>query len=370
MTSRHPSPLKLSLGFLAALAMAGCSSAPDTVTTIATSDAGAAEAGRLAASANTGCSSTEPGQGCGCEQPGQTVACWTGPQQDRGVGACHDGTRHCVSHGEFLAWGPCGGQQLQCGSSILPRGAPDAGGRGTVIGSGSGVSIGEGDGDATTGSGSGSGNTTSDGTCSPPDLQSCAPGTTRWCDDGSCYWGKQTCGATGTWGECQDTPGNAGPSSCASGGINYDENCCEQGGECCAHAVNGTNYGSVGSCAASTPCLCTQLCAAGAVRWCSVPTDPGSFGLLDMGDWGQQSCLANGTWGTCATVSTHPAGCGSGPRASSPSQFDAACCASSGECCETFDTEDADPGSIHCPATACDSQWQAAGVPSTSTAFP
>jgi hypothetical protein len=33
----------------------------------------------------------------------------------------------------------------------------------------------------------------------------------------------------------------------------------------------------------------------------------------------------------------------------------------SGECCEAFDSEGADPISFNCPATACSTQWSATG---------
>ncbi len=161
----------------------------------------------------------------------------------------------------------------------------------------------------------------------------------------------QTCDNNGNWGPCMDTPNNQGPSGCV--GQWYDENCCEQSGACCAHAVNGQNFGSVGNCTNVDPChSCTQLCAPNAVRWCSVPLSMN--GPLDIGDWGTQTCGADGTWGTCSLSNSAPNGCGSG-------QYDGACCQQSGQCCEVFDSENADPQSVNCPTTSCDNQWADAG---------
>lgn len=56
-------------------------------------------------------------EGCSCQRAGQTRACWTGPAGDRGVGGCSDGEQTCLAQGEeFLTWGPCEGQQLECGT--------------------------------------------------------------------------------------------------------------------------------------------------------------------------------------------------------------------------------------------------------------
>jgi hypothetical protein len=264
------------------------------------------------------CSGQSTAEGCPCARPGEVMSCWTGPAAERNVGACRDGTQTCNSAGEAAAqWGPCLGEVELC-----------------ISGADSGS-------DADSGSG---------GTCSTPAASGCTPGGIRWCDDGSCFWGQQSCQDDGTWGDCNDTPGNAGPSACPPGNIYYDENCCEQSGQCCAHAVDGINFDSVGSCDAVDPChVCTQLCAPGATRWCSAST---STDLPpNLGSWGQQSCSADGTWNACAQVTTKPPGC------TSWDLFSGLCCSLSGQCCEQFDSESSDPISVHCPVTACDIQW-------------
>jgi hypothetical protein len=277
-----------------------------------------------AADADT-CSGSEPGQGCTCSQAGQTVACWTGPADQRNVGSCHDGTRHCIQHGEISLWGPCGGQQVVC-----TLGTADAGSMGASSGSSSG--------------GGSSGSSSGGSTCTPASPQ-CLPGAIRYCDDGSCYWGTQSCGSDGRWGECDDTPGNQGPPGCNN--INYDENCCVDSGSCCAHAVGGDNGGSVGRCGGAAPCdSCPTVCVPGGVRWCSVPSS-GPFSSQDEGPWGKQTCGSSGTWSACAASSTAPPGC------TTTTTFDSTCCQASGQCCEVFDDEDADPVSVNCPLPAC-----------------
>lgn len=62
-------------------------------------------------------------EGCSCSEPGATRACWTGPVERRGTGECHDGQQTCNAQGaEFTTWGPCEGQQLDCG--IVDAGTP------------------------------------------------------------------------------------------------------------------------------------------------------------------------------------------------------------------------------------------------------
>jgi len=58
----------------------------------------------------------------------------------------------------------------------------------------------------------------------------CFPGTTRWCDpaDGV-SWGKQPCGAGGTWGACAVVPD--APTGCD--GQPFNEGCCLGGTVCC-----------------------------------------------------------------------------------------------------------------------------------------
>jgi hypothetical protein len=317
---------------LAAASFVACSSQSDSAVD---RDGGSRETG-----SGSGVLLSDGGTGSGagsCAFAGDTQVCWTGQASQRGVGACHDGTQQCTQqvNGEFvtLVWGPCTGEELDCGDAT----ARDGGG--SIDASEMCTSL-----EGGTGSAGGS-------TLAPP----CVPGSSRWCDDGSCYWGTQQCQSDGTWGDCNDTPGNAGPPGCPPGDINYDENCCAQNGQCCAHAVDGNNYGSVGSCGQVDPCACQQLCAQGATRWCDYGYAIDSNGDGSGGTWGQQQCGADGTWGACASASSVPSGCSSG------SEFDQDCCISSGECCQAFDDEGSDPISVNCPATACSAQWSAAG---------
>ncbi len=68
-----------------------------------------------AACTSPGCSCT-PSVGDG---GAETVGCWTGPPSMRNVGACHDGTEQCVQTGESAQWGPCQGEQTDCGDASL-----------------------------------------------------------------------------------------------------------------------------------------------------------------------------------------------------------------------------------------------------------
>jgi hypothetical protein len=80
------------------------------------------------ADAASSCSGTQPG--CLCATVGQTEACWTGPANQRHVGACRDGTTTCTHSGEFAQWSACVGQVLNCvGDGGMPPPPPpqDAG---------------------------------------------------------------------------------------------------------------------------------------------------------------------------------------------------------------------------------------------------
>jgi hypothetical protein len=63
-------------------------------------------------------------EGCPCSLVAETAPCWTGPANERGVGACHDGTSVCQAAGESQAWGPCSGEELVC-TGGADTGAPD-----------------------------------------------------------------------------------------------------------------------------------------------------------------------------------------------------------------------------------------------------
>jgi hypothetical protein len=242
------------------------------------------------------CEINNQAQGCPCS-PGTQAAC----------GGC--GTSQCVVSENGDAWGPCSDPcALNSDGGFHPY----------------------------------------DGGVCAANNSGCVPGAMRWCDDGSCFWGQQVCDTTGNWGLCTDVPNRAGPSTCLD--FEYDENCCEQSGACCAHADEGTNYGSVGNCGAVDPCnACAQLCVPGAVRYCAVGTYMLEF-IGGSAGWGQQPCLATGVWGACVPAAP--------PGSCSDNEFDPACCEQTGACCEHFDDEAADPSSVNCPATPCETQWR------------
>jgi len=105
------------------------------------SGAGASLAGSPASGGNAGSNGATPGapvedgcaasltskrEGCSC-QAGETAACWTGPAADRNMGKCHDGLQICAVNAEFATWGPCTGEQLDCGEPDAGVPPPDAG---------------------------------------------------------------------------------------------------------------------------------------------------------------------------------------------------------------------------------------------------
>lgn len=63
-------------------------------------------------------------EGCAC-RAGETAACWTGPAADRNSGACHDGLQICSGGSEFASWGPCTGEQKECGTDAGVPPPPD-----------------------------------------------------------------------------------------------------------------------------------------------------------------------------------------------------------------------------------------------------
>jgi hypothetical protein len=76
------------------------------------SDGGFKDGGMFGMSDASSCANNQPM--CACTTAGQTASCWTGPPGGQGVGACHPGTTTCLQMGEFSAWGPCTGEQLDC----------------------------------------------------------------------------------------------------------------------------------------------------------------------------------------------------------------------------------------------------------------
>jgi hypothetical protein len=165
------------------------------------------------------------GPGCPCSA-GATVACWTGPSEDRNVGACHDGTQSCVSSGVgenvSWSWGPCQGEELECGQQ--DSGAPpvpasaDAG-----VDSAPAAVVSADAGSAPTAAGDAGGflvsqNASVGGGTSPCSVEctGCVPGAVIGCYDDcnlKAYCdttATETCLPNGTWGPCTETGGATG----------------------------------------------------------------------------------------------------------------------------------------------------------------
>jgi hypothetical protein len=158
--------------------------------------------------------------GCPCTA-GSTIACWTGPTEDRNVGACHDGTQTCQSsgEGEQSTWGACQGEQLECGVGA-PDAAPDV-----ADASDAGKT------DAATGF-LVSQNATAGGGVSPCSVvcTGCVPGAVIGCYDDCNLMdycdttATETCLPNGTWGPCTETGGGGGGGGLppSGGGIDGD----------------------------------------------------------------------------------------------------------------------------------------------------
>jgi hypothetical protein len=116
--------------------------------------------------------------GCGC-QVGESSACWMGSPAKRNSGGCHDGVQHCIGTGEFPSWGPCEGQELDCGDP-------------------------------------------------PPPTTNCAcvPGAVIECDEDCSVsvfcslTAQKTCQPDGTWSPCRETGANPATVVFADGGLN------------------------------------------------------------------------------------------------------------------------------------------------------
>jgi hypothetical protein len=196
------------------LAIASCGSTGPTglpegnAATGTVSDGGASSTGSHSTPGTFGDASStacSPNEACWCTQPGTTQSCWTGPAADRNVGACHDGTQTCVAMGELAEWGPCEGQQLDCGvmdaavaeASLPPVTPPDA----------------------------------SPGACGQT-VCACVPGVVIDCDE-DCGAGvycsdsaQKSCLPDGTWGPCHEVT-TMQPSTCkeVGGGCTSSPSC-------------------------------------------------------------------------------------------------------------------------------------------------
>jgi hypothetical protein len=155
--------------------------------------------------------------GCGCSSPGQSVACWTGPPTNRNLGACKDGTQQCVSQSGELAmatWGPCTGEQLDCGSSVDAAPSP------------------------------------------PPTGCGCIPGKTISCDEDCsanlfCQLrATKTCLPDGTWGACHEESPDGGYTAYVTGCTNIEFGCAGPGAQ---GAWIGGDCGSLFTCGQTPP---------------------------------------------------------------------------------------------------------------------
>jgi hypothetical protein len=186
-------PLAFAVAIVAASVSCGNSPGADDFTSAG--DASPPESGTNLGSAAPGtfgdaslaCGSGNAVEGCACPKPGTTGACWTGPADQRNVGACHDGTSLCSQQGEFSDWGPCQGEQLNCG--VIDAAAPPSPDSGTS---------------APIDSGGGSTTGCAQTTCA------CVPGSVIDCDEdcsSNVYCSssaQKTCLPDGTWGACKE----------------------------------------------------------------------------------------------------------------------------------------------------------------------
>jgi hypothetical protein len=226
---------------------------------VGTSGAGASSSGSApGAFGGDAANCDSPGiPGCSCPTLGRSVACWTGPASQRGVGACHDGTSQCTQVGEIAQWGPCVGEQLNCGSGTGGGGSEDAGGGGH--GGGGNEDAG--------GPGTGGGGSEPGG-CGQT-LCACVPGSVIDCDEdctGNVYCSssaQKTCLPDGTWGVCHEVTTKQ-PTTCTSIGAGCTQSpSCGNGsgvyyGDC--SSVFACNIGRIGSGSGSASCSGSNTC--------------------------------------------------------------------------------------------------------------
>jgi hypothetical protein len=219
---------------------------------------GASQDGGNASLGPGGANCSGSAAGCTCQQPGQTGACWTGPPSQRHSGACHDGTTQCIKTGEVSVWGPCQGQQLDCGT-----------------GSGDGGGLGEGGGGNEDAGGPGEG-----GGGNEPGTCACTPGAVIWCDadcQSNVYCSssaQKSCLPDGTWGPCAETAQtNPHNGSCTHVGLG------------CQGCNNGLGY-FTGDCSQQLRCgnVSEPVCPAGT-----------TLSYSDQGVCTNGNCVGSGT---------------------------------------------------------------------------
>jgi hypothetical protein len=206
--------------FLTACVVAACTTAVKPSSTskpgASSSQLGGANANSAGSPGTLGGGSSAPSScaggnsvGCPCTA-GTTVACWTGPAEDRNVGACHDGTQTCAATGQGElaggAWGPCQGEQLECGPSDTVDAGADTAPVGVVardaapaVDAATGMLVAQ--------------NASAGGGVSPCSVEctGCVPGAVIGCYDDCNLMAycdttaTQTCQPNGTWGACTET---------------------------------------------------------------------------------------------------------------------------------------------------------------------
>jgi hypothetical protein len=269
--------------------------------------------GPIALGADGPCETREDKNGCACTTDGTSRECWPGVVGQSHAGLCRPGTQICSTAGskEFVSqtWGECTGYSLPAGG--CGNTSDGAGGGNTSDGTGGG-NTGDGAGGGNTSGGPGGGNT-GDGSGGRGEGYGGRGNT----DDGSGgghtddgYGGYNGFGGFGTgFGGGNTNDGSGGRGSGYGGGRTNDGS----GGGSNGYGGGRTNDGSGGGRTRDGDvCACP-----GQIRWCDDPV---------FCNWGNQTCLPDGTWGPCKEVKTQPAGC-------DPGQFDDACCDRLGLCC-------------------------------------
>jgi hypothetical protein len=259
--------------------------------------------------AASSCSAGANTPGCPCTA-GTTVACWTGPAEDRNVGACHDGTQTCVSSGggevAEATWGPCQGEELECAPTSMDAGVDSAPvmvvaadtGPAPVADAGGGFLVAQ--------------NATAGGGVSPCSVEctGCVPGAVIGCYDDcnlKAYCdttATQTCLPNGTWGACTETGSAPLTAQCYEfwgNCSNYNGGAGSYAGQCDSVFTGCTTPFST-TCPGSSD---TSQLGAGA------PDIPGSTGPMGgSGGLGGTGSACEASAGFCLPAASGPTECG------------------------------------------------------------
>jgi hypothetical protein len=253
----------IAVAFISTLVFSACGSGAPVDNTGGGSGSGASSGSSSGSGSGSGLFGTDAAASETCSQAGQTQTCWTGDPSKRGVGACHGGVQQCIAQGSgettAFAWGPCTGEQTDCGSgdagggrsgtdACVPTTCADLGANCGSADDGCGGRLECGacpSGQTCSSPGKGGGNVCTT-TCVPP--KTCADlgancgsaddGCGTMIDCGACPSG-QTCGGGGTanqcgsagcgvpqWPTCCQFTGQPGLAGCSGGGT------CNTGATC------------------------------------------------------------------------------------------------------------------------------------------